>query len=448
MSKPLTAKSVLHAKPGAVRREIPDGQCRGLFLIVQPSGAKSWAFRFRFGDKPRKMTIGAVLTDGPEPEQPELGQANTLAGARVLAAAAARDVQRGIDPGRAKIKSQQEAKQRAANALALDRDTVEAVAREFIRRHAMAETRERSWREAMRIIGLTLDDKGELIRSKTSGEVLSRWADRSIHEITRRDVRELLDGIKDRGAPIMANRALSYVGKMFAWAVDVDILTASPCAGLKKLSREKSRDRVLTDDELRLVWRGADAMGWPYGPIVQMLILTLQRREEVSAMHRKELRGDEWVLPASRSKNNVATVVPLSSAVRELLDGLPTIGKSGFVFTVDGDKPFSGFGYAKMQLDEEIARLNGGKPLAPWVLHDLRRTAASALARLGVQQQVVEKLLNHVSGSLKGVAGIYNRFDYAPERRAALEKWSTHVMGLIKGRDKSPKVIAFNRPNP
>jgi integrase len=443
LAKPLTAKSVENAKPGATRREIPDGQCRGLFLIVQPGGGKAWAFRYRFGDKPRKMTIGPVLEDGPEPDQPQLGAANTLAGARVLAAEADRDVKRGIDPGRAKIKEAQEAKQRAANALALDKNTVEAVAREFVKRHSMAETREKSWREVMRFIGLTLDDKGGLIRSETGGEVLSRWADRPIHDITRRDVRDLLDSIKDRGAKVMANRALSYLNTMFAWAVDREILTASPCAGLEKTkSREKSRDRVLDDNELALVWRGADAVGGPFGAIVQMLILTLQRKNEVARLHRRELKGDQWILPSGRAKNRTETVIPLSSAARELIDSVPIIGKSGFVFTVDGDKPFNGFAKCVVKLDAEIAKLNGGEPIPAWTLHDLRRTGATGLARLGVQLHIVERLLNHVSGSLRGVAGVYNRFDYGPERRAAVERWSAHVAGLLQPRKSN--VVSFS----
>jgi integrase len=457
MAKPLTPLAIEKAKSGASRREIPDGGCKGLYLVIQPSGAKSWAFRYRLLGQPKKLTLGPVYSrarkhgashlgeEGDEPEHAVINQANTLAGARELAAAAARQVAKGLDPARKKERDKAEARQTAENALALDRDTVEAVARLFIEKHARANTKDRSWLEAARIIGLRPDpaDDTKLIRTETGGEVLSRWGSRNIHDIGRRDVHDLLDAIKDRGAPVVANRTLSHIRKMFNWAVQRDILAVSPCAGVSKPSVETSRDRVLGDDELRLVWLAAERIGWPFGPVVQMLILTLQRRVEVAGMHRKELHERSWVIAKERSKNGQAHEVPLSAAALDLLASMPTIGKAGIVFTVTGDAVIRGFSRAKERLDAEILKLRG-EPLRPWTFHDLRRTGASGMARLGVRLEVIEKVLNHTGGSFRGVAGVYQRHSYADEKRAALELWARHVLSIVEGMDNF-NVISLNK---
>jgi integrase len=461
MAKALTPLSIKNAKPGASRREIPDGGCKGLYLVVQPGGAKSWAFRYRFAGQPKKLTIGPVyIGDGKddEPEHAELDQPNTLAGARELAVAAARQVAKGSDPARRKFRDRAEARQLAENALLLDRDTVEAVARLFIEKHAKAHTKEGSWVQAARFIGLKPDpsDETKLIRTESGGEVLSRWGSRTVHEITRRDVHELLDAIVARGAPIMANRVLAHIRKMFNWAVSRDIIPVSPCVGVSPPSPESSRDRVLTDDELRLVWLGANAIGWPFGPMVQALILTLQRRDEVAGMSRKEMKAPErlWVIPKERTKNSIEHEVPLSSATWALLEGLPKVGRLGLVFTVTGETPISGFSRAKERLDAEMFKIrcseavqrgsnpHNVEPLPSWTLHDLRRTGASGMARLGIQLPVIEKILNHTSGSFRGVVGVYQRHSYADEKRSALDAWESFVLATLERRE-STNVVAL-----
>jgi integrase len=189
----------------------------------------------------------------------------------------------------------------------------------------------------------------------------------------------------------------------------------------------------LTDDELQAVWQGAEAIGWPFGAIVRMLILTGQRRGEVAGMRWQELDFDAktWTLPKERCKNGVEHVVPLSSAAIEILGSLPRIAGE-LVFSFNGRAVPDGFDRAKKRIDAYIAGRNG-KPIPAWRLHDLRRTFASGCARLGVQLPVVEKLLNHTSGSFRGVAGVYQRHDFAGEQRAAVETWARHVEALVSG---------------
>jgi len=457
-AKPFTALSVKNEKPKSERQEIHDPGCRGLYLVVQPAGAKSWAFRYRFNGKPKKLTIGPVYLGKDEPEEVRLDQPNTLAGARKLAGEAALQVAKGIDPAKHKKREKHQARLRAENSELLDRDTVEAVARLFIEKYAKANTRETSWLEAARLVGLKPDpdDRSKLIRTESGGEVLSQWGSRTVHEITRRDVHDLLDAIVSRGSPVTANRALAVVRKMFAWAASRDIVTASPCVGINPPTTEKSRDRILTDDELRLVWRGAEIIGWPFGPLVQSLILTVQRRDEVADMKRTELRPQDrlWVIPKERVKNGQEHEVPLSELASALFEGLPQIGRSGLVFTMTGETPVSGFSRAKKRLDAEILKLqkvDAGKrgddpeavrPIPDWTLHDLRRTGASGMARLGVNLPVIEKILNHTSGSFRGVVGVYQRHSYADEKRKALDAWASFVQSTVSGKQPT-NVVAL-----
>jgi integrase len=441
-AQPFTSLSVKSKRPKAERQEIPDPGCKGLYLVVQPAGAKSWAFRYRFSGKPKKLTIGPVYLGKEEPEEVRLDRPNTLAGARKLAGEAALQVAKGIDPAKHKKREKHQARLRAENAESLDRDTVEAVARLFIEKYAKANTKKRSWIETARLIGLkpSRSDPSKLVVTEKNW-VLSQWRSRLVHEITRRDVHELLDRIVAMGSPVAANRVLAAIRKMFSWAASRDIITVSPCIGVRPPTGETSRDRVLSDDELRLIWRAADTIGWPFGPMTQLLALTLQRRNEVAEIDRSELRWQDklWVIPKERVKNSQEHEVALSPAALRIFEGLPKIGKSGLVFTVTGDTPVSGFSRAKRRLDAEILKLqkadaalrgddpNEVRPIPPWTLHDLRRTGASGMARLGIQLPVIEKILNHTSGSFKGVAGVYQRYSYSDEKRVALDTWARFV---------------------
>ena len=199
------------------------------------------------------------------------------------------------------------------------------------------------------------------------------------------------------------------------------------------------RDRVLTDAELVLVWRAAEKIGWPFGSIFRLLILTGARREEIGALRWSEILGDEIELDGVRTKNGEPHTSPLSTIAVELIETLPRIAKSEYVFTTTGASPVSGWSKAKGLLDEEAAKINGNRALPGWRLHDLRRTVATAMQRLGVNLQVVEAVLGHVSGSRTGVVGVYQRHTYNAEKKAALEAWAQHVAAIVS--DKPTKNV-------
>lgn len=397
MAKALTVRAIKTMKPCAVRREIPDGYIAGLFFILQPSGKASWAVRYRVARQTRKLTLGGY---------PGID----LKSARELARTALVKVAGGEDPAAEKKVA------RSAARLPADRDLVENVVDSFIERYAKSNTRESSWRETKRIL---------------EKEVAATWKGRHLCGIKRADVHELLDSIVDRGASIMANRVLAALRRMCAWAVERDVIAESPCEGVKAPSAERSRDRVLSDDELRSVWKACDMSGWPFGPLVQLLILTGQRRDEVAAMRWSELDLDAkvWTLPKSRVKNGIEHSVPLSAATVAILKGLPRVkGSDGFVFTTTGTTAVSGFARAKERLDTLTIA-----DMPHWTLHDLRRTFASGCARIGINLPVIEKILNHVSGSFRGIVGVYQRHEFADEKRSALEAWGRFVTELVSG---------------
>jgi integrase len=406
MGRGLTTRAVEAVKAGKARREIPDGYLRNLYLVVQPkTGAKSWCVRYRIGSKSRKHTLGAF-------------PAIDLRTARELAAKALRAVAEGRDPGREK----QEA--RSARV-----DSFDSVLAEFLERHVRRANRPRTAHENERML---------------RQHVLPYWRGRLIRDITRRDILDILDRIIDSGAPIAANRVLAIVRKMFAWCVSRDILTISPCAGVKPPAIEKARDRVLSDDELRLIWQAAERVGHPYGPLVKMLTLTGQRRDEVARMTWDEVDIENrlWRLPPERMKTGQPHDVPLSNAAIAVLKDMRHIDDSRFVFTLNGTSPSAGFSTKKYQLDALLPA-----DMSPWRLHDLRRTAASSMARIGINLPVIEKVLGHRSGTFKGVLAVYQRHDFADEKRAALEAWGNFVAVLVEGKSTG-KVVRLRGKRP
>jgi integrase len=247
----------------------------------------------------------------------------------------------------------------------------------------------------------------------------------------------------------MANRNLAAVRKLFNWCLARDVIQVSPCSLIEPPAPERSRDRILSDDELRLVWNAAGKDSSPFGSLVKLLMLTGQRLAEVGGMRWDELNLENklWTLPAERVKNGERHEVPLSDAVIEILTALPRIKTTkGFVFTTTRDAAVSGFSRAKDRLDAAIAAaaVNDAPAVEHWTFHDLRRTMASGMARLGIQLPVIEKVLNHTSGTFRGVVGVYQRHTYSDEKRKALEAWASFVTGLIS---KTPRgnVVAMRK---
>ncbi|WP_292140816.1 site-specific integrase [Mesorhizobium sp.] len=427
MAKVLTAKAVETASAGDKRREIADAQVPGLYLVIQPSGVKSWALRYRFDGASRKLTIGPVLLRRDEEitGRPALGEAMTLPEAR----SAARDALQALSEGRDPAAERKAAKANPPAAIDPERDLVRVLSGQFVDRYC--KPRNRSWPE---------------IERQFKVEINPHWGELRAQDITRRHVLDLLDGIVDRGSPVTANRVFATVRKFFAWLIERDVIAQTPCAGIKTPSAETPRDRILADDEIRLFWRATEKLAEPFGPLCRLLLLTGQRREEVAAMtwHELQLGKDPaWQLSSGRTKNGNPHTVPISSRALATIKLIRRkAGKAGYLFTTTGDTPVSGFSRVKLRLDatmldlaKEDAEKRGDdpakvQPLPPWTLHDLRRTAASGMARLNINLPVIEKVLNHVSGTFAGIVGVYQRHEFAAEKRAALEAWGSFVDGL------------------
>jgi integrase len=258
-------------------------------------------------------------------------------------------------------------------------------------------------------------------------EVLPRLGNRMLAEIGKRDVIALLDAVRGRGAPVMANRVLAAVRKFFNWCISRGLLDLSPCAGVGLPTRERARHRVLSDEELRAVLRAAREIGHPFGSIVQMLALTGQRRDEVARLSWDQLDLEKavWVMPPEHAKNGKPHIVHLSEPALRLIEGTPRL--DSLVFSSDGTTLFQGFSKAKSRLD----RLSG---VTDWTLHDLRRSAVSGMARLGVAPHVADKILNHQSGTISGVVAVYQRHEFMDERKTALDTWGQFVSSLVNPR--------------
>ena len=259
-----------------------------------------------------------------------------------------------------------------------------------------------------------------LLRSETG----KAWAGRSIHEISKRDVVELISAIEQRGAPIAANKTLKSIRTFLRWCVGRAVIDQSPAEGVPLPTKEIPRDRVLSDDELARVILAAGQIDDRYGGIVELLALTGQRREEVARLAWDELDLTQrvWTIPKLRTKNGKPHLVQLSDQSIAVLRRMEKRGP--YVFADHGAKPLQNFAVAKRKLDE-LSKVTG------WRLHDLRRTCVSGMARLGIAPHVADKILNHQSGTISGVAAVYQRHEFLLERKEALDRWGAHVTSIL-----------------
>lgn len=409
-AKKLTPLSVQNAKPRRnSRTEIPDRGNPGLFLIVQPSGVKSWALRYRNAKgRSRKLTLGPVAGPG----------GLTLAAAHLAASKAKLEIEQGADPAAAKSEARAASKQMAA--LQAD-DGIEAAIERFMTLHARQKTREVTWKAYDSIFRRL---------------VIPAWRGRTLHEIKRRDVIALVEGIAVENGPYMANRLLGVLSKFFNWAVNRDLIDTSPATGVERPHVEIARDRVLDDSEVAILWKACIKLG-PAGDYVRLLLLLGCRRNELGAARWDEIDQEKRTLtiPAARSKNKHVHVIPLVDAPWDIVTAQKRTGP--FLFPAKwGGGPLAAFHHLKDRVDEHAK-------LKPWRYHDLRRTCASGMQKLGIPVEVIESCLGHSSGTFRGIVSTYQRHDYSAERRVALQKWADHIAQLTGG--KSGKIVAFPR---
>jgi integrase len=446
----LTAPACDKLRAKATRRVIRDTGSRSLFLIVAPSGSKSWVMRFRRPNgKPGKMTLGPYTGSEIElKDEPEIGQPLTLAAARALAATILRQKAANQDPI-AEHKAHRH--RQRLQGVELSSNTFAAAARHYVKEYA--KPHQRRWVETARVLGLE-PESDELLSRK--GGLVSRWAERPISSIDADDIWAAIDEARQRGIPgaerrnpnpseARARSIASAISGMFRWCRKRRIIKVNPCVDLDRPQAPKARDRALSDDEIRWFWKACGSVNEPFGAIFKLLLLSGARLNEVAGMSRDEIDADgrTWRLPGSRTKNGKPHIIALSPLARDLIGNVKNPpGK--LIFSTTGVSPVSGWSRAKRGLDALMlaaARDESGKAatIAPWVLHDLRRSCVTGMAELGIRPDVIELVVNHASGSRGGIAGIYNRSELLTERRAALERWSAHLENLAS--DRSGNVV-------
>lgn len=401
----ITKTNVDKAAPGFLW----DTEVKGFGLRVAASGVRSYVFAYRLGGREavkRRWTIGRH------------GSPWTPDGARAEALRLSRLVEDGVDP----VDADRERRRQAVD-LAFD-SYVDTFASAYLER----EWGER-WPEVHRLL---------------KREPVAVLGSKPLPNIRKSDLTAVFDKLADR--PAVGRQCFAVMGRMFRWAVGRGDLERSPMEGMSPPSGVPSRDRVLDDRELATIWKAATKIGAPFAAFYHLLVLTGQRREEVAALDWRELNRDlaEWHLPASRAKNGLAHFVPLSDQAVKLVDGLAGSTKwpkKGLMFSTTGKTPISGFSRAKARLDAammvietEAAAAGGTEPhdFVPWRVHDIRRSVATGLQRLGVRLEVTEAVLNHVSGSRAGIVGVYQRHDWKAEKRAALAAWGLFVQDVIE----------------
>ncbi|MCW6506908.1 integrase arm-type DNA-binding domain-containing protein [Hyphomicrobiales bacterium BP6-180914] len=379
---------------GRAEHIVYDDDLAGFGLRMHPGGRRTWFVQYRVGQRQRRLKIGTV-------EQLDAEKARAQAKAMLA------KVSLGIDPA---LETEVARTQAAV--------TLKRTAEDYLARHAVKRLKAGSFAEVQRHLRQHWKPLGE----------------RPLSSITRALVSARLVEIARENGPFAANRARAALSAFFSWAIGEGLAENNPVAGTNKATDEVTRDRVLSDEELILVWRCAGV--GDYGAIVRMLVLSACRRDEVGGMAWSELQGNVWTIPGPRTKNGLPHDVPLSLLAAEVLAELPRRDGRDLVFGSRAG-PFSGWSKAKVDLDARMLTAlkaeRGNKAiLTPWRLHDLRRTTATRMADLGVLPHVIEAVLNHISGHRAGVAGVYNRATYAADKRAALALWAERIAKLTR----------------
>jgi integrase len=427
----LTDRSIQAIKPEAEPVVVYDTHLPGLALRCMPTGHKSFVFVGRFppSQNPTRRSLGAYAgAVGTELELPE----DELLAVNVLGLALARDkaqawrrlIQRGLDPDKELERRRVE---REAQERKLAADTFEVVARRFLAEH-MASKR-------------TAKQVEQLFENK----LIAAWGARPIATITKRDVIDRISDIKRTSGNEAARQALAYIKLLFAWAMELDIVSASPCPTLKTgkksklLAPKRSRQRVLSDDEIRLIWQateGADTpAGYPGMPLIRLLLILGCRRSELSRAQRGEFHlrkpgGETFMLKGERTKSGEPRLIPLPRMAVKMCANLPRFTNGDFLFAaLGGSRPFTAFSKMKQRLDVKITKLNRGVELEQWGLHDLRRTMRTRLSALKIEHHVRELMIGHAQ---EGIVPIYDLHAYQDEQREGFEAWCAKLREIVK----------------
>ena len=381
MKRKLTEDFVTKAKVmGADRTIYWDETEPGFGLMVTAGGHRSYVVQYRAGKVSRRLTIKGVLK---------------VADARKQARAVLGSVAKGHDPLTERRKD-----------TAAATNTLKAIAQEYFAR------------EGGRL--RTMDER----QATFERLIFPKFGARQIDSIRRSEIVRLLDRIEDENGAVMADHALAYLRRLMTWHAGRSDEFRSPIVrGMARTSpKERARQRILTDDELRAVWKAADDSGSVFARLVQLIVLTATRRNEAARLRREELSGDEWIIPAARYKGRQDMLVPLTPAAMAVLGKVPVLRQGkGYVFTTDGDRALGGFSKFKRDFDRRCG-------VTDWTLHDLRRTARSLMSRAGVSPDHAERALGHV---LPGIRGVYDVHEYRDEKRRAFEALAGQIERIL-----------------
>jgi len=395
--------------PESGQAEYADKVVSGLRLRIGASGTRTFIIRKRIGGRVANVTVGRFHDTR-----------FTLTDARKKARTLLNDIEGGGDP-----------RGETRKATGAGAGTIRALFADYKK----AKAGRRSIAEIERIFGRY---------------ILPEHGDRLADSLNRADVTRLIDGVANGGGkptPVMARAVAAQLSAFYSWAMPrLHRLEVNPCRDAGKPDKPTARERVLSNDELKALWTVLAGEGWPWGPAVKLLILTGQRRDEVFSAARDEfdLKAKLWTIPRDRAKNGKAHLVPLSKAAVELLEAVPVIDGSAKLFPsrADPERGASGFSRALARIiatmvkelsddDEEPATIEH------FTLHDLRRTMATGLQRLGVRLEVTEAVLNHVAGTRGGLVGVYQRHEFLDEKRHALDAWAAEVERIVAAKDRA-----------
>ncbi|CCB65859.1 site-specific integrase [Hyphomicrobium sp. MC1] len=386
-SRALTDLDIKHLKPRPSQYEVFDPATRGLAIRVSPGGTKAFVFLYRIGRHPRRYTIGRYPIV-------------SLKSARHWASEALKLVGAGKDPQARKLLE----RERYRSSL------FPAIATAFIEKYAKPNTK--AWNETKRIL---------------EREFCTRWKSMHLHDISRHHVAEALDELVVQNGPSAANHGFAALRRLFNWCVERGELGVSPCSGLKQPAQTYSRERVLTNDEVVRIWNAAHTIGYPFGSLIKLLLLTGQRRSEVSRLCWADidLETGLWTQPSLSNKSKRIHLVPLTGHAVEVLREIPRLNAQ-LVFPARGrsNRAVSGFSKWKRRLDKQSGTEG-------WTIHDVRRTVNTGLAALKVPPHIADLVLNHQGSVRSSVSVIYDRYDYLDEKRDALERWATHIDRLV-----------------